>query len=547
MNNLARFQTGLLKEWHFSTLFIPVIGSVFLCKFRRRLALFLALYFLTLLFFVINYRIVDIEAYYIQGIIPICMCFGAGLYFLIFEIFKARNNQTVKKGVTIAAFFLLIVQISNNFIRNWRSESYVAYDYGINIFNTVPPNTFLITQGWSSPFVFSYLEHVMFYRPDVRVMVDYKGSNFKLAYKEKWEIPVCTTVPVEVIGLEDVRFWPKGLVYWLNLGFSYGDSLNDNFSVMRYRSLDEIYLPSDFHSIALIAGYYAFRGEYLISVGETLKGLALLRYAEEIGKWNNLILCNLSSIYFKWGCYSESERLARKSLALDDRFYQAHHNLGNSLMKQERYNEAVREYEFSEDQRISLGRTYQALGYGLLKCGDNEKAIEPLVNALKFDPGSLDLKLNLAVAELRTCRWEEAEKLIKEILQIKPDCSDAWNDQGILFLNQGKVDEARESLNKAIQYDPNSIDAKINLGILLGQTSQTEDSERMFLEILNHNSENVAAMNNLALLYYNSGKKDAAVILWKRSIQNNQWQPHVIENLKLAGISEKELNEEMGR
>jgi Flp pilus assembly protein TadD len=63
----------------------------------------------------------------------------------------------------------------------------------------------------------------------------------------------------------------------------------------------------------------------------------------------------------------------------------------------------------------------------------------------------------------------------QEAIRLKPDYADAYNNLGVILLNQGRIDEAIKQLQEAIRLKPDYADAQNNLARALGLKSKSND------------------------------------------------------------------------
>ncbi|MEA1885921.1 MAG: tetratricopeptide repeat protein [Bacteroidota bacterium] len=100
--------------------------------------------------------------------------------------------------------------------------------------------------------------------------------------------------------------------------------------------------------------------------------------------------------------YEESEILYRRAIDVDPSFNKALFNLGDVLYKQEKYEEAIDNFEQLSEKEFdkeNLSASYYNLGNSLLKSGKIEESIEAYKNALRNDPDNMEAKYNLAYAQ----------------------------------------------------------------------------------------------------------------------------------------------------
>ena len=104
---------------------------------------------------------------------------------------------------------------------------------------------------------------------------------------------------------------------------------------------------------------------------------------------------------YKDSSYTDAEQLYREALMKDQSSYEASFNMADAIYKQERYSEANSLFKaLSEktDDKIKKSESYHNLGNSLLKEQKLDEAIEAYKNALRNNPKDLDTKHNLAYA-----------------------------------------------------------------------------------------------------------------------------------------------------
>ena len=111
--------------------------------------------------------------------------------------------------------------------------------------------------------------------------------------------------------------------------------------------------------------------------------------------------------------YSDAEQLYREALMKDQSSYEASFNMADAIYKQERYSEANSLFKaLSEktDDKIKKSESYHNLGNSLLKEQKLDEAIEAYKNALRNNPKDLDTKHNLAYAMRMKNQSQNQEK-----------------------------------------------------------------------------------------------------------------------------------------
>lgn len=541
-SNTLSYMDKLVNQTTIIPLLLAGVGCIWLFTFRRRFVWVNILYFFTVAFFFLGYRIIDIEVYYIQSYLPVFALSAAGFECALVQMFRRRRFRAMTvmaSGMLVFCIFLMI----RSYWMNDRERSRVAYDWGINIYNCIPADALLLTQGWSSPFVFFYLDHVIAYRKDMLIKVDYKGTYIYKAATNNWEIPVVSTVRMEIPGLEETPFAVFGVTYQYSQEGIATPEGTLIWSWMRRRGLDEPSVFLDFHSRALKAKYVMMQGEWNFQIGRQEQGFAKLQEAEIIAESNPLILSNLSGVYFQHGNYTEAERLARKAIAVDPMFYPAYHNLGNALIKLERFDAAIKAFQAVNSRNSAfnhaLGRQREALGYAFLQRGMHEEALEEFKRALEVSPFSTSARIGSGIAKMHIHRLVGALEDFNRVLTRNPGNTEALINRSVLFLRLSEYSKAEADLKKLLAIDPEHMEAAINLAVVYSETDRVDAAGDILEKLATEHPDNVTILNNLALVYALQGREDDAIAAWNRSLEVDPLQDHVRKNITRYQIDQK--------
>jgi tetratricopeptide (TPR) repeat protein len=96
-------------------------------------------------------------------------------------------------------------------------------------------------------------------------------------------------------------------------------------------------------------------------------------------------------------------------------------NLGNTLLQQGRYDEAIEQYGEALRLKPGLAEAHVNWGIALRAKGDAEGAVQKYLEALQLDPLLPDAHYSLGIALLETGRRASAEKAFRRALELRPD------------------------------------------------------------------------------------------------------------------------------
>ncbi len=116
---------------------------------------------------------------------------------------------------------------------------------------------------------------------------------------------------------------------------------------------------------------------------------------------------------YEKGKYSDAEVEYKKALEKDAKSHAGLFNLGDALYKQQRYDEAMREYNnaaSSTRDRENKGNSYYNLGNSLFRANKLQESIEAYKQALRTNPDDEDARYNLQLALDRLKQQQQQNK-----------------------------------------------------------------------------------------------------------------------------------------
>lgn len=111
--------------------------------------------------------------------------------------------------------------------------------------------------------------------------------------------------------------------------------------------------------------------------------------------------------------YNEAEMQYRKSLEKDQDYFNASFNLADAVYKQERYEESSALFDALKDNALNktdIAKVYHNLGNSLVKEQKLEEAIEAYKNALRINPKDKDTRHNLAITHKQKQQQEKEQE-----------------------------------------------------------------------------------------------------------------------------------------
>jgi Tfp pilus assembly protein PilF/regulator of protease activity HflC (stomatin/prohibitin superfamily) len=139
-------------------------------------------------------------------------------------------------------------------------------------------------------------------------------------------------------------------------------------------------------------------------------------------------------------------------------------------------------------QRGTAGRNAASehinLGIVHARNGRPLEAESEFKKALEADPHNLQAANNLASIYSQQERYPEALLLLRDLLTRNPDYAMGWSNLAVAQQRTGKMDEALESYDHALKLEPNDQRSLTNRGFLLLDMKQPERAEKDFRRAL---------------------------------------------------------------
>ena len=168
--------------------------------------------------------------------------------------------------------------------------------------------------------------------------------------------------------------------------------------------------------------------------------------------------------------YNEAEMQYRKSLEKDQDYFNASFNLADAVYKQERYKEASALFEALKDNAITdkdLAEVYHNLGNSLVKEGKLDNAIAAYKSALRINPNDNDTRHNLALSKQQK---QEQEKENKEESQENKEEEKEKQEQ-----NQENKEEEKENQPQEKKEEMSKEDAEKMLEAIQQQEKELQE------------------------------------------------------------------------
>jgi tetratricopeptide (TPR) repeat protein len=214
--------------------------------------------------------------------------------------------------------------------------------------------------------------------------------------------------------------------------------------------------------------------------------------------------------------------------------WRAFNNLGNSLLKADRVEDALPYF----DRAIAVNPTYADAhnnrGVVMLRRRDSRQALEEFTLATQYKPNYADAFYNMGEAHLQLGKPEDAIPPLRRSLEINPNNPKAYNNLGIALLDSGHVQESIEAERNAIRLNPNLPEAHYNLGNSLARAGDKNAAVAEYDEALRIQPTFARAHNNAGVIFLQQGKMAEARARFEAAVRINPSYPEALQNLELV-------------
>ena len=232
-------------------------------------------------------------------------------------------------------------------------------------------------------------------------------------------------------------------------------------------------------------------------------------------------------IEFFLGNESEAERLLNKCIAISPSDLNSRTELAKVYQVQKEYEKAeasiLEELLKLEPKTFKLAQSWPKS----IKCRrDMGRQKADLEDLLKLDPKNLQARTELAKVYQAQKRYDEAEKVLKECIQLSSDLN-SRTELAKVYQAQNRYDEAERVLKEALAIDANQLHPRTELAKVYQAQGRYGEAESILEELLKLDAENLQARTELAKVYQAQKRYGQAekILNEALAIDANQLQP----------------------
>ncbi|HOO91225.1 MAG TPA: tetratricopeptide repeat protein, partial [Syntrophales bacterium] len=215
--------------------------------------------------------------------------------------------------------------------------------------------------------------------------------------------------------------------------------------------------------------------------------------------------------YLRNGVWQDKVTLWTDVVAKSPHNIRACMNLGNALVSEERYDEALKCYSRVLKRKPDSAKANNNMGVILGKKGDTDKAVSYYRKTLDIDPDYEDAHYNLGKILEECGDLKGAARHYSRVLEIDSGNVKAHTNLGVILSRMGDLDGALGHLREAVRLEPRNEMALNNLGSILMIRGDLTGAARSFSEAIEIRPDYTDAHYNLGTALALKGDPDGAI------------------------------------
>jgi len=227
---------------------------------------------------------------------------------------------------------------------------------------------------------------------------------------------------------------------------------------------------------------------------------------------------NLGNALVSQGRFNEAIGHYQKALELQPDYAEAHNNLGLALANRGRFDEAIEHYEKALELQPDFAKAHNNLGAALANRGRLDEAIGHCEKALELQPDLAEVHYNLGNALRSQGRSDEAIGHYEKALKLQPDFAEAHHNLGVALANRGRFDEAIGHYEKTLELQPDLAEAHNNLGVALAKRGRLDEAIGHYQKALEIRPDYANAHYALGNALVSQGRGDEAIGHYRKAL-----------------------------
>ena len=200
--------------------------------------------------------------------------------------------------------------------------------------------------------------------------------------------------------------------------------------------------------------------------------------------------------------YNLEQVICAKKIAEKIKNAEMHKNRGDTYLEQEKYEQAIQEYDKAIELNPNFAKAYCNRGWSYLSLGEKERAIQDYSKAIALNPNLVNAYNERGIAYYGLGEKEQAINDYDKAINLNPNDDSAYFYCGVAYRDLGKYERAIQYYDKAIELNPNFAMAYNYRGHAYSKLGQKERAIQDFDKAIALNPNYAEAYNNRGVEYY---------------------------------------------
>ena len=256
-----------------------------------------------------------------------------------------------------------------------------------------------------------------------------------------------------------------------------------------------------------------------IQVGYWRDDETLFGHALAVTQRNWMVHCNLGATLMEMGKLEEARNEFQEALRINPNFELARLNLGQTLSRLGKDNEAEGQFLAVLRQNPDDGKAHFSLGRHLADKGRLDEALLHLNTAIRLEPDFAAAHEALGQVLSERGDGELAIAALSRALQLQPDLAAARTALGWALMKAGRSAEALDRFRVVLAVQPDSAEALTGAGAALGEAGRFDEATASLQAALRLDPGAPEIHNNLAIVFQRMGRQEAADREWQEAVR----------------------------
>jgi tetratricopeptide (TPR) repeat protein len=281
----------------------------------------------------------------------------------------------------------------------------------------------------------------------------------------------------------------------------------------------------DYYSRVLSAEYLLHIARWEVSGGDMEGARASLDRVVPLAYDDAITNVEASRLYFEAGDAARAEELLHTALEAEPDYFYAHFALANVHSMNERYDEAIVEYEKALKGNPNPGAVHVNLGNTYRSIGDYERSLDHYSKALALDEGSGTANLGMGATLEAMGRYDEALAYLDRAVGAEGGYAPALHAQAALLMRLGRNDDAGEVLAAGLRANPADPLLLSDMGLCNLRAGDLDSAIHHLERALEISPSLLTARGNLAVAYERKGMRAKAAENYRQYIEDSPAGP----------------------